>query len=69
MVGAVSKSTTFMLTLRTQETGAHRRLRRALKTLLRRDQLEAIDVREICDQTSPDEPVQTPAVLTDRARR
>ena len=42
-MGAVS---TFTVTLRTNSTGAYRRLRRTLKTALRRDQLKAIDVRE-----------------------
>ena len=39
-------STTFTLTLRTPRAGAHRRLRRALKTVLRRDQLRAISIHE-----------------------
>jgi hypothetical protein len=37
---------TFTVTLRTHSDGAHRRLARTLKTALRRDQLEAIDIRE-----------------------
>jgi hypothetical protein len=37
---------TFVVTLRTPREGAYRRLRRTLKTALRRDQLQAIDVRE-----------------------
>jgi hypothetical protein len=37
---------TFTVTLRTHSDRAHRRLARTLKTALRRDQLEAIDIRE-----------------------
>jgi hypothetical protein len=42
----MSRSTTFTLRLRTHSAGAYRRLRRTLKTALRRDQLRAIDIRE-----------------------
>jgi len=45
---------TFTVVLTTEGTGAYRRLRRTLKTALRRDQLRAVDVREIF--ASPDEP-------------
>jgi hypothetical protein len=44
---------TFTVTPRTDGTGAYRRLRRTLKTALRRDQLRAIDVREIASPDSP----------------
>jgi hypothetical protein len=44
-MGAVSRSTTFTLTLRTPTGGAYRRLRRTLKTALRRDRLQAVDIR------------------------
>ena len=37
---------TFTVTLQTHGADAYRRLRRTLKTALRRDQLEAIDIRE-----------------------
>jgi hypothetical protein len=37
---------TFTVVLRTNSTGAYRRLRRMLKTALRRDQLRAVDIRE-----------------------
>ena len=40
------KLMTFTVTLRTDSDGAYRRLRRTLKTALRRDQLRAIDIRE-----------------------
>jgi hypothetical protein len=42
----MGRSVTFDVRLRTHSEGAYRRLRRMLKTALRRDQLRAIDVRE-----------------------
>jgi hypothetical protein len=42
----VNRAVTFMVVFRTESTGAHRRMRRMLKTAWRRDQLRAIDVRE-----------------------
>jgi hypothetical protein len=42
----MSRPATFTVTLRTHGDRAHRRLARTLKTALRRDQLEAIDIRE-----------------------
>jgi hypothetical protein len=52
----MSRSATFTVTLRTHSEGAYRRLRRTLKTAWRRDQLQAIDAREILDRASPDDP-------------
>jgi hypothetical protein len=65
----MSRSVTFDVTLRTHSEGAYRRLRRTLKTALRRGQLRAVDVREIFDRASPDEPVRTSALLTDSAKK
>jgi hypothetical protein len=62
-VGAV----TFTVVLRTESTGAYRRLRRMLKTALRRDQLRAIDVRESVPRISHRRPAQ--AVRTSRQAR
>ena len=45
-MAAVSRQMTCTVTLRTHSDRAHRRLARTLKTALRRDQLEAIDIRE-----------------------
>jgi hypothetical protein len=42
----MSRSATFLVTLRTHSDRAHRRLAQTLKTALRRDQLRAIDIRE-----------------------
>lgn len=39
----------FSLTLQTVDDGAYRRLRNALKTLLRRDKLRCVDAKEIHD--------------------
>jgi hypothetical protein len=56
----------FTLTLRTAPDGAYRRLRRALKTLLRRDALECIDAREV--HGTPHR-CKAPAVRETQARR
>jgi len=43
-----------------------RALRAVLKFALRRFGLRCTSAREICDLASPDEPVRTPAVLTEK---
>jgi hypothetical protein len=63
----MSRAATFIVTLRTDSAGAHRRLARLLKTALRRDQLRVIDAREI--QTSPDCPAETAATATTTKRQ
>jgi hypothetical protein len=40
-------ATTFVVTLRTHDLRAYRRLAQRLKTALRRDQLRCTDVREV----------------------
>jgi hypothetical protein len=62
-VGAV----TFTVTLRTDGSGAYRRLRRLLKTALRRDRLKAIDVHEHTARVSRCR--TAPAVRTTQGRR
>jgi hypothetical protein len=52
LMGAVSKQMTFTVVLQTHSARAHRRLARALKTALRRDQLRAVDIYE--QTTEPD---------------
>jgi hypothetical protein len=56
-----------MVVFRTESTGAHRRMRRMLKTAWRRDQLRAIDVREHTAKVSRCSTAQ--AVRTTQGRR
>jgi hypothetical protein len=60
-------ATTFVVTLKPTIASINsvHALRATLKFALRRFGLKCTSAREICDQASPDEPVRTPAVLTD----
>jgi hypothetical protein len=63
--------TTFVVTLKPTIAGIDgiRALRAVLKFALRRFGLRCTSAREVCDAASPDEPVRTPAVLTDGAKK
>jgi hypothetical protein len=59
----------FALTLQTHGEGAYRRLRRTLKTALRRDGLRAIDVREQTAKVSRCSTAQTVRTMTTHSRQ
>jgi hypothetical protein len=63
------RSTTFVVTLKPTIAGINpvRALAAVLKFALRRFGLRCTSAREICDP--PDEPVRTPAVLTDSTKK
>jgi hypothetical protein len=65
------QSTVFVVTLKPTIRGVDsiRALRAVLKFGLRRFGLRCTDAREICDGAAPDEPVRTPAILTDGAKK
>lgn len=54
-MGAGAQMKLFSMILQTRDDGAYRRLRRLLKTALRRDQLRCVDAKEI--HNSPAKPV------------
>jgi hypothetical protein len=62
------RSTAFVVVLKPTIAGIDgiRALRAVLKFALRRFGLRCTSAREICDGALPDEPVRTPAVLTDK---
>jgi hypothetical protein len=60
---------TFTVTLRTDGSGAYRRLRRLLKTALRRDRLKAIDVHEHTARVSRCSTAQTVRTMTTHSRQ